>query len=150
MLATLQWCSGERVACAKSNVDNGRNRCAEGESGKSPLQRSSPAGFPSANRCQGDGADREFPMHCHSVGCGTLNRMQLSSRFLKTIYAHVGWQGALSIVCAVSAEHARQISSDANFGFERARPQRTPVSISMSTRTVSFETIVNLCGFARR
>src|SRR5439155_19265312 len=47
----------------------------------------------------------------------------------QNLYAHVGWQVALSIVCAVSAEDARQISSDANFGFERTRPQRTPVSI---------------------
>ena len=31
MLATLQWSSGEPVACAESNVDNGRNRRAEGE-----------------------------------------------------------------------------------------------------------------------
>ena len=31
MLATLQWSSGDPVACAESNVDNGRNRCAEGE-----------------------------------------------------------------------------------------------------------------------
>jgi hypothetical protein len=31
MLPTLQWSSGEPIACAESNVDNGRNRCAEGE-----------------------------------------------------------------------------------------------------------------------